>query len=94
MSVTLDIGWLLATLLVSTRIAAAMAFAPVLGPTQIPATVRVFLALTLGALLVSVMPGLVEYIRHRRARKLKLEGFVVSTVADAERPSDKSQDSY
>lgn len=56
MSLTVDIGWLLATLLVSTRVAAAMALAPVLGPSQMPAPVRVFLAISLGALMVSVAP--------------------------------------
>jgi flagellar biosynthesis protein FliR len=56
MSVRIDIGWLLATLLVSTRIAAALAFAPMLGPSQIPAPVRVLLAFAVGALMVSIAP--------------------------------------
>jgi flagellar biosynthetic protein FliR len=57
MSLHIDIGWLLGALLVSVRIAAATAFAPVFGPTNIPAPVKVLVALALGALLVSILPG-------------------------------------
>jgi len=49
-------GWLIATLLVSVRIAAATAFAPVLGPTQIPAPARVLFTLALSAFMVSALP--------------------------------------
>lgn len=51
-----DIGWLMTALLCSVRVAAALAFAPLFGPAQIPAPVRVLLALSLGVLLVVVAP--------------------------------------
>jgi flagellar biosynthetic protein FliR len=50
-----DIAWLVATLLVSVRIAAATAMTAVLGPTQIPAPARVALVLSISALLISVV---------------------------------------
>jgi flagellar biosynthetic protein FliR len=53
MSIHVDIGWLLATVLLSVRIAAATMVAPVLGPAQIPGTVRVLLVLVLSAALVT-----------------------------------------
>jgi flagellar biosynthesis protein FliR len=56
MSLRVDIGWLIATLLVSVRVAAATMIAPVLGPTQIPATARVLFTLALSALIVSALP--------------------------------------
>jgi flagellar biosynthesis protein FliR len=55
MSVRVDISWLLATMLVSVRVAAATALAPVFGPTQIPGAVRVMLALAFGAMIVSAL---------------------------------------
>jgi flagellar biosynthesis protein FliR len=79
MSLRLDIGWLLATVLVSTRIATALAFAPVLGPSQIPATVRVFLALAMGALMVSIAP-----VPVATADLLATNSFVVLAVAMAQ----------
>lgn len=48
-------GWLIATLLVSVRVAAATAFAPVFGPTQIPASARVLFTLALSAFMVSAI---------------------------------------
>jgi flagellar biosynthetic protein FliR len=57
MTLAFDTGWLLATLLLSARVAGATALAPVLGPTQIPRTARVMLAVTLGAMLVSALPS-------------------------------------
>jgi flagellar biosynthetic protein FliR len=48
-------AWLVATLLVSVRIAAATAMTAVLGPTQIPAPARVTLVLAISALLVSLV---------------------------------------
>jgi flagellar biosynthesis protein FliR len=57
MSLQLDIAWLLATGLLSVRIAAATALAPVLGPSQIPGSVRVILAFVLGAAMVSASPA-------------------------------------
>lgn len=56
MSLRVDIGWLIATLLVSVRVAAATMVAPVLGPTQIPATARVLFTLALSALIISALP--------------------------------------
>lgn len=56
MLLRVDIGWLIATGLLSLRVAAATVLAPVFGPTQIPGTVRVFLALALSAMLVATLP--------------------------------------
>jgi flagellar biosynthetic protein FliR len=49
----LDMAWLMATLLVSVRVAVATALTSVLGPTQIPAPARVMLVLAISALLIS-----------------------------------------
>lgn len=48
-------GWLLATLLVSVRVAGATALVPVFGPTQIPAVARIAITLALSALMVSAV---------------------------------------
>ena len=56
MSLRIDIGWLIATLLVSIRVAAATIVAPVLGPSQIPAPARVALVLALSACVVAGTP--------------------------------------
>jgi flagellar biosynthetic protein FliR len=56
MTLHVDTAWLLTTLLLSLRIAAATMLAPVLGPAQIPATARVVLAMTLALLLVAALP--------------------------------------
>jgi flagellar biosynthesis protein FliR len=56
MSLRIDIGWLIATLLVSVRVASATIVAPVLGPSQIPAPARVALVLALSACLVAGAP--------------------------------------
>jgi flagellar biosynthetic protein FliR len=53
MAVTINAGWLVTTLLLSMRVAAATSVAAVFGPAQIPAPVRVVVALTLGALLAA-----------------------------------------
>jgi flagellar biosynthetic protein FliR len=53
MDVTLDLGWLTAAVLLSVRVAAATAFTSVLGPTALPGSVRVLLAVSLGVLLAS-----------------------------------------
>lgn len=53
MSITISTAWLSATLLLSIRIATATALTAVFGPAQIPGTVRVLLAVALGALLAS-----------------------------------------
>jgi flagellar biosynthesis protein FliR len=57
MTLHVDTAWLLTTLLLSLRIAAATMLAPVLGPTQIPATARVVFSLTLAVLLVATLPA-------------------------------------
>lgn len=56
MSLRIDIGWLIATLLVSVRVASATLVAPVLGPSQIPAPARVALMLALSACIVAGAP--------------------------------------
>lgn len=55
MTLRFDMAWLLATLLVSVRVATATALTSVLGPTQIPAPARVILVLAISALLISAM---------------------------------------
>lgn len=56
MSLHIDIGWLMASLLVSARVAGATMIAPVLGPTQIPAMARVVLVIGLSAFIVAALP--------------------------------------
>jgi flagellar biosynthesis protein FliR len=56
MSLHIDIGWLLATLLVSVRVASATMIAPVFGPSQVPASARAILVLGLSAFLVAATP--------------------------------------
>jgi flagellar biosynthetic protein FliR len=53
MTLTVDLAWLTTVILLSVRVAAATALAAVLGPTRIPAMVRVLIAVMLGALIVS-----------------------------------------
>lgn len=53
----MDFTWMLPVLLLSIRVAAAMALAPVLGPTQIPATARVILVLALGGGMAFSLPA-------------------------------------
>lgn len=48
-------AWVMATLLVSVRVAAATAFTSVFGPTQIPAPARVIIVVALSALLISAI---------------------------------------
>lgn len=57
MSLRVDIGWLLATLLLSLRVAAATVLAPVFGPSQVPGTVRVLLSLAIAAAIVAALPS-------------------------------------
>jgi len=57
MSLTVDMRWLLAALLVSLRVASAIMLVPILGPAQIPAPARVVLTLAISALLVSFVPA-------------------------------------
>lgn len=56
MSLRIDIGWLIATLLVSMRVASATMIAPVLGPSQMPAPARIALVLALSAFMVAAVP--------------------------------------
>jgi flagellar biosynthetic protein FliR len=56
MSLTVDMRWLLAALLVSLRVASATMLVPIFGPAQIPAPARVVLTLAISALLVSFVP--------------------------------------
>lgn len=56
MTLRADIGWLFASLLLSLRVAAATMLAPVLGPTQIPASARVIFAISLGAFVAAALP--------------------------------------
>ena len=51
-----NIGWLLAALLLSARVAAATALVPVLGPAQIPGMARVIFAVALGAIILAALP--------------------------------------
>jgi len=57
MSLTVDMRWLLAALLVSLRVASATMLVPILGPAQIPAPARVVFTLGISALLVSFVPA-------------------------------------
>ncbi len=56
MTLRIDMAWLIATLLLSARIAAATMLTPIFGPTQIPGPVRVVIALGLSAFLVLAVP--------------------------------------
>jgi flagellar biosynthetic protein FliR len=60
MSLQIDMGWLMAVLLVSVRIAAATAVAPIFGPAQIPGAVKVFLALALSGCMVTIAGNSLE----------------------------------
>jgi flagellar biosynthetic protein FliR len=57
MSIRVDIGWLLATGLLSVRVGAATMLAPVFGPAQVPGTVRVLVTLALSAMIVAALPA-------------------------------------
>jgi len=56
MTLRIDMAWLTGTLLLAARVAAATMLAPVLGPTQIPAPVRVMISLALAAFLILAVP--------------------------------------
>lgn len=53
MTLSVNLAWLTTVILLSVRVAAATVMVAVFGPTQIPAMVRVVIAMTLGALIVS-----------------------------------------
>ncbi|HWW21846.1 MAG TPA: flagellar biosynthetic protein FliR [Steroidobacteraceae bacterium] len=54
MTVSFNLGWLVATALLSIRVATATALTAVFGPTQVPGAVRVLVASMLAGLMVSV----------------------------------------
>jgi flagellar biosynthetic protein FliR len=56
MTISFNLGWLATVVLLSIRVAAATAMSAVLGPSQIPGSVRVLLAVSLGVLVASA-PG-------------------------------------
>jgi flagellar biosynthetic protein FliR len=56
MTLRIDMAWLMATLLLSARVAAATMLTPMFGPSQLPGPIRVLLALGLAAFLVMVLP--------------------------------------
>jgi flagellar biosynthetic protein FliR len=56
MTLRIDMAWLLGTLLLSARVAAATMLTPIFGPTQIPGPVRVMIALALSAFLMLAAP--------------------------------------
>ena len=56
MTLRIDLAWLIGTLLLAARVAAATMLTPVFGPSQIPGPVRVFIALALAAFLILAVP--------------------------------------
>ena len=56
MTLRIDLAWLIGTLLLAARIAAATVLTPVFGPAQIPGPVRVFISLGLAAFLILAVP--------------------------------------
>jgi len=56
MTMRIDMAWLMGTLLLSVRVAAATMLTPIFGPAQIPGPVRVMIALSLSAFLVLAAP--------------------------------------
>jgi flagellar biosynthetic protein FliR len=56
MKITVDMAWLMGTLLLSARVAAATMLTPIFGPTQIPGPVRAMIALALSAFLILATP--------------------------------------
>ena len=56
MTLRIDTVWLIGTLLLAARVAAATMLTPIFGPTQIPGPVRVMISLALAAFLVLAVP--------------------------------------
>jgi len=56
MTLRIDPVWLLGTLLLATRIAAATVLTPIFGPSQIPGPIRAFIALALAGMLLLAVP--------------------------------------
>jgi flagellar biosynthetic protein FliR len=54
----IDLAWLASVLLLATRVAGATVLIPIFGPTEIPGSVRVILAVAIAAALVSGIAGL------------------------------------
>jgi flagellar biosynthetic protein FliR len=54
----IDLAWLASVLLLATRVAGATALIPIFGPTEIPGSVRIILAVAIAAALVSGLAGL------------------------------------
>jgi flagellar biosynthetic protein FliR len=79
----LDMAWLIATLLVSVRVAAATALTAVLGPTQIPAPARVTLVLAISALLISVTSVPATLVNSLASLAVAIAGEVVVGMAFA-----------
>jgi flagellar biosynthesis protein FliR len=52
MALHFDLAWLVSVLLLATRVAGATVLIPILGPTEVPGSVRVILAMTLAAILL------------------------------------------
>ena len=57
MTLTIDMAWLIGTLLLAARVAAATMLTPIFGPAQIPGPVRVMIALALSAFLILAVPA-------------------------------------
>lgn len=77
MSLRIDLAWLVATVLVSVRVAGATMIAPVLGPSQIPAPARVLLVMGLSAFMVAAAPG------ASVAPPLSSAGFMAAVASEA-----------
>jgi len=56
MTLRIDLAWLMGTMLLAARLAAATMLTPVFGPTQIPGPVRVLIALALAGFLMLAVP--------------------------------------
>jgi flagellar biosynthesis protein FliR len=76
MSLKIDMAWLIATLLLSVRIACATVFAPVFGPSQIPASARVLFTMALSAFVVSSSVALAP-------AELSLPALLIAMLAEA-----------
>ncbi len=57
MTLSIDMAWLVGTLLLAARIGAATVLTPVFGPVQIPGPVRVLISLALAAFLILAVPA-------------------------------------
>jgi len=62
MTLHIEMTWLIGTLLLATRVAAATMLTPIFGPAQIPGPVRVMIALALSAFLIMATPAVMTPI--------------------------------